>query len=190
MEQAKKHDHKILITDISIEKIGKVYLSDFSELQCEKMQSKHKSLLKIAKEQNESNEVLLINDLDFKSEVQILGDEFSVSPASNPFAVSVITGAKRQSLVFLHNHPSTNNFSIGDIDTFICEGTIKTMSVVTNQGAVYILNKTKNYEYNTARDIMFNIFKSFDNKEIDNNEFVKRFIKHCAEGGIEYAKSS
>ena len=30
---------------------------------------------------------------------------------------------------------------------------------------------------------------SFEEDEIDNNEFVKRFIKKCNEGGIEYVKS-
>ena len=31
--------------------------------------------------------------------------------------------------------------------------------------------------------------KPFEEDEIDNNEFVKRFIKKCNEGGIEYVKS-
>lgn len=189
LEQAKKRDHKINITDIAINNVGKVKLSDFTDNQINDMQIKHKELLKIAKDKNDSNEVLFIDDLNFKSEVQILGDEFSVSPASNPFAVSVITNAERQSLIYLHNHPSTNSFSVGDIDTFICEGTIKAMSVVTNQGEVYVLNKTRNYDYNKARNLMADVFNSFDGKEIDNIEFVKRFIKRCDEGGIEYAKS-
>lgn len=38
------------------------------------MQIKHKELLKLAKDNNESNEVLFIDDLNFKSEVQILGE--------------------------------------------------------------------------------------------------------------------
>lgn len=189
LEQAKKRDHKINITDIAINSVGKVKLSDFTNAQINDMQNKHKELLKIAKDKNDSNEVLFIDDLNFKSEVQILGDEFSVSPASNPFAVSVITNAERQSLIYLHNHPSTNSFSVGDIDTFICEGSIKAMSVATNQGKVYVLNKTRNYEYNKARNLMADVFNSFDGNEIDNTEFVKRFIKRCNEGGIEYAKS-
>lgn len=142
-----------------------------------------------AKDKNESNEVLFIDDFNFKSEVQILGEEFVVSPAKNPFAVSVVKNAERQSLIYLHNHPSTNNFSVADIDTFICEGSIKAMSVVTNQGEVYVLNKKAGYEYNKARQLMSETFYSFEEDEIDNNEFVKRFIKKCNEGGIECVKS-
>ncbi len=189
LEQAKKRDHKIMVTDIAIEKIDKVNLSDFSDTQCAIMQSKHKNLLKIAQTQNNSNEVLLINDLDLKSEVTILGDEFKVSPGKNPFAVSVISNASRQSLIYMHNHPSTNNFSIGDIDTFVCESAIKTISVVTNQGEVYILNKLKSYNYNNTRLLLKNIYDSFPSGEIDDREFVSIFLKRCKEGGIEYAKS-
>ena len=63
------------------------------------------------------------------------------------------------------------------------------MSVVKNQGEVYVLNKKAGYEYNKARQLMSETFYSFEEDEIDNNEFVKRFIKKCNEGGIEYVKS-
>lgn len=189
MEQAKKRDHKIFITDIAIEKVGTAKLSDFTDEQVNNMQIKHKELLKVAKEANDSNEVLFINDLGFKSEVKILGDEFVVSPGKNPFAVSIISNAERQSLIYMHNHPSTNIFSVGDIDTFVCERAIKTMSVVTNQGEVYILNKLSNYNFAGTRNLLKDIYNGFPEGEIDDKEFVAHFLKRCSEGGIEYAKS-
>lgn len=189
LEQAKKRDHKIYVTDVAIDKVDKVSLSDFTEEQISAMQRKHKELLRIAKNENDSNEVLLINDLEFKSEVSVLGGEFKVSPGENPFAVSVVSNAKRQSLIYLHNHPSTNNFSVGDIDTFVCESAIKTISVVTNQGEVYVLNKTAAYNYNNIRALLNDIYKSFDGDEIDNKAFVSEFLKRCKEGGVEYGKA-
>ena len=141
------------------------------------------------KKQNNSNEVLFIEDLDFESEVRILGDEFVVSPSKNPFAVSVIAHAKRKSLVYLHNHPSTNTFSIGDIDTFVSERAIKTMSVVTNQGEVYIINKLDNYSFEGAVKLLKDIYNTYPAGEIDDKDFVKNFLKRCREGGIEYAKA-
>ena len=147
LEQAKKRDRKIFITESAINKVDFVKPKDFSDTQASLMMSKNKELLNVAKNQNNSNEVLFIENLDFNNEVRILGDEFVVSPAKNPFAVSIIANAKRQSLVYLHNHPSTNTFSIGDIDTFVCERAIKAISVVTNQGEVYILNKLDNYSF-------------------------------------------
>ena len=189
MEEAKKRDHKIYINDIAINKVDLIKLSDFSDVQAHLMMLKHKELLDIAKKQNNSNEVLFIEDLDFESEVRILGDEFVVSPSKNPFAVSVIAHAKRKSLVYLHNHPSTNTFSIGDIDTFVSERAIKTMSVVTNQGEVYIINKLDNYSFEGAVKLLKDIYNTYPAGEIDDKDFVKNFLKRCREGGIEYAKA-
>ena len=154
LEQAKKRDRKIFITDVAINKVDLVKPKDFSDTQASLMKSKHKELLSVAKNQNDSDEVLFIENLDFNNEVRILGDEFVVSPGKNPFAVSVIANAKRQSLVYLHNHPSTNTFSVGDIDTFVCERAIKAISVVTNQGEVYILNKLDNYSFDGTRETL------------------------------------
>ena len=189
LEQAKKRDHKIFITDTAIEKVGLVKPSDFSYSQASLMKSKHKELLNVSKKQNNSNEVLFIENLDFNNEVRISGNEFVVSPGKNPFAVSVIAHAERQSLIYLHNHPSTNTFSVGDIDTFVCEKAIKAISVVTNQGEVYILNKLDNYSFNNTRKLLNEIYQSYPNGDIDDRDFVKKFLKRCYEGGIEYAKS-
>lgn len=189
LEQAKKRDHKVYITDIAINNVDKVKPSDFSDEQANKMQLMHKKLLTVSKNENDSNEVLMITDLDFSSEVTIKGGEFKVSPASNPFAVSVIAHAKRQSLVYLHNHPSTNTFSIGDIDTFCCESAIKTISVVTNQGEVYILNKTGKYSFDATRELLTTIKDSFSDEEIDDKEFVKKYLKECQKGGVEYVRA-
>ena len=189
LEQAKKRDHKVFVTREAIHRVDYVELSDFTEEQALAMQNKHRQVLEIAMNENNSNEVLLIEDLDFKSEVKILGSEFVVSPGKNPFAVSVIAHAERQSLVYLHNHPSTNTFSVGDIDTFVCERAIKVMSVVTNQGEVYILNKLANYNFSRVRELLTSVYTSFPKGEIDDKEFVIRFLKICRKGGIEYAKA-
>ena len=189
LEQAKKRDHKIYVTDIAIEKVDKICLSDFTEEQASVMQHKHKELLKYAKENNNSNEVLLINDVNFTGEVVVKGTEFVCSPGDNPFAVSVVAHAEKYSLIYMHNHPSTNSFSISDIDTFVTESAIKTMSVVTNQGEVYILNKLSDYNYNKTRMLLYEIFHSFGTQAVENREFVNKFLKRCNEGGIEYAKS-
>ena len=118
MEQAKKRDHKIFINNIAIDNVDYVIPDDFTVEQAKAMHLKHKELLRVAMESNDSSEVLMISDLSFNSYVTIQGEEFKVSPGENPFAVSFISHAQDYSLAYLHNHPSTNNFSLGDIDTF------------------------------------------------------------------------
>lgn len=189
LEQAKKRDHKIFVTEQAVQKVDFVQPSDFSARQAAAMQQKHRELLETAMKKNHSNEVLFIEDLQFSSEVQVLGSEFVVSPGRNPFAVSVIAHADRYSLIYLHNHPSTNTFSVGDIDTFVCERAIKVMSVVTNQGEVYVLNKLDNYSFENTRQLLTDIFNRFPDDEIDDKAFVKQFLARCGEGGIEYAKA-
>lgn len=189
LEQAKKRDHKIYITDIAINKVGKVSLSDLTDEQCTAMQKRHISLLALSKSENDSNEVLLIDDIDFTSEIVVKGTEFVCSPGDNPFAVSVVAHAQKYSLVYMHNHPSTNSFSVSDIDTFVTESAIKIMSVVTNQGEVYVLNKLSDYSYNKTRALLAEIFRSFGDESYENRDFVDKFLKRCNEGGIEYEKS-
>lgn len=189
LEQAKKRDHKIFITEQAINKVDYVQPSDFTPRQALAMQQKHKELLETAKTKNNSNEVLFIEDLQFSSEVQVLESEFVVSPGKSPFAVSVLLNAGRQSLIYLHNHPSTNTFSVGDIDTFVCERAIKVMSVVTNQGEVYVLNKLENYSFDGTRKLLNSIYNHFPDGEIDDKDFVKMFLARSREGGIEYAKA-
>lgn len=71
----------------------------------------------------------------------------------------------------------------------MCEKAIKAISVVTNQGEVYILNKLDNYSFDNTRKLLNEIYQSYPNGDIDDRDFVKKFLKHCYEGGIEYAKS-
>lgn len=71
----------------------------------------------------------------------------------------------------------------------MCEKAIKAISVVTNQGEVYILNKLDNYSFNNTRKLLNEIYQSYPNGDIDDRDFVKKFLKRCYEGGIEYAKS-
>ena len=189
LEQAKKREHKIKVNEIAIKSVDYVKPLDFTDEQALAMQLKHKELLKVAMDSNDSNEVLMISDLNFNSYVTILGEEFKVSPGKNPFAVSFIARSESYSLVYLHNHPSTNLFSIGDIDTFVCEKAIKTMSVVTNQGEVYIMNKTADYSFGKAKALLNSVHDSFTEKDIDDKEFVNRFLKKSREGGIEYVKA-
>ena len=63
------------------------------------------------------------------------------------------------------------------------------MSVVTNQGEVYIMNKTADYSFIKAKSLLNSVYKSFPNNDIDDKEFVSKFLKRSREGGIEYVKA-
>ena len=186
MLQAKKRDHKIMITDVAIDKVSCVKMPNISLEECERIQAAHKRLLKIAQMQNDSNEVLAILSFANTDEIHVLGNEVGVNPKNNMEACSAFISNGYGALMYLHNHPSTSTFSMADIDTFITHGGIGLMSVVTNQGEVYILHKNCRYRYEKVRKLLFSIRERM-NGDID--KIVDEFLRVCGKVGIDYGKA-
>lgn len=186
LEQAKKRDHKIVITDVAIEKVPYIEVTGLSNDVCKAIQDEHKEILRIAKAKNDSNEVLTIMTADGLEKIRIFGDEFEVNPSNEPKAIVIFNQAKRREIMYLHNHPSTNSFSLADIDTFISEGKIGLLSVVTNQGEAYILYKTIQYDYASVRRLLIDLYNNCNG---DADIMLNKFLKKCEKVGIIYAKS-
>ena len=69
MEQAKKRDHKSMITDIAVSKVSLVEIPGFSPAQNESLRTLHKELLRDAQLHNNSNEVAYAVPIDFSRRV-------------------------------------------------------------------------------------------------------------------------
>ncbi|MBR2215604.1 MAG: hypothetical protein IJ849_07605 [Selenomonadaceae bacterium] len=186
MEQAKRRDHKIMITDIAISKVPCVELPGLSRAVCEAIQMEHKEILRIAKMQNDSNEVLSVWNFSKSRKTRVLGLESYVNPASSPEAYGILTSSDVGEVMYLHNHPSTKKFSLADIDTFISGRNIGLLSVVTNQGEVYILHKSRDYSYRSVRLLLLHIY---DECFGDTDKMVSMFLHTCGKVGIDYGKS-
>lgn len=184
--QAKKRDRKIMITDVAIDKVPCVKMPNISMQECERIQAVHKRLLRIAQTQNESNEVLAILSFANMDEIHVLGNEDEVNPETDMKARAAFLSSRYGELMYLHNHPSTNIFSMADIDTFITQGGIGLISVVTNQGEVYILHKNHRYTYEKARALLFLIREAVSE---DIEKMVAMFLRDCKEAGIDYGKA-
>ena len=190
MEQSKKHDHKIMITNIAISKVPYVEVSGLPKTVCKAIQQEHKEILRIAQMDNDSDEVLMLRFMDGTKKELVLGGEFSVDPSISPAACSLFSSAGYKQLMYLHNHPSANKFSFADIMEFVRNGPIGLLSVATNQGEVHILYKTIDYSFHKARKIFTEIYQQYALHEIEHTDAVKMFLKRCKEGGIVYAKSN
>ena len=184
--QAKKRDRKIMITDVAIDKVPCVKMPNISMQECERIQAAHKRLLRIAQAQNESNEVLAILSFANMDEIHVLGNEDEVNPETDMKARAAFLSSRYGELMYLHNHPSTNIFSMADIDTFITQGGIGLISVVTNQGEVYILHKNHRYTYEKARDLLFLIREAVSE---DTEKMIDMFLRDCKKAGIDYGKA-
>ena len=188
MEQAKKHDRKIMITDIAIDKVPLVEVPGLTRDECEMIACEHKHLLRTAKESNNSDEVLFVLTLDGMRKAVIMGDEHSVNIKNSPEACGIIMSAQRKNVALLHNHPSTNRFSLIDISILIRYEQISTLSVVTNQGAVYILHKTSCFDYNKTVKLLKQRYDQYNTEAITHDAAVKMFLQECGKGGLSYAK--
>lgn len=187
--ESKNRDEKIYITDVAVEKAGRIIVPGFADMLNDELQRHHRELLLKAKTENDSNEVLRIWNIFTGDCVDTLGTENYVSPSMNPKALTFVSKSKAFSLGFLHNHPSTSGFSYEDIDTFLKTYNIALMSVVTNQGEVYMFYKTDDFD--------FNMSKTLFNMTVDKlggagarvgDEFAKAFSKICRKGGVIYGR--
>lgn len=186
LEQSKKRDHKIYITDIAIKKVEKINIADFTQKQNNFLNQVHEEVLRIAKEKNNSDEVAIVYNLHTLEKVIVLGETDYVNTEENIEVKALQHNSYMQELVMSHNHPSTTNFSFADIDYFINNDFLLLLSVVTNQGEVYLLIKTDRYDYNKIVELENGLIKKYTLTH--QNEIAEKFINECYKGGIEYVK--
>ena len=185
LEQAKKRDHKIMITDTAIEKIQRSSSAVFTAEQNTVIDRKHRELLTIAKEQNDSNEVALLFSLVSGEQTVTFGSESAVNIFANPASSALM---RRISGLFLaHNHPSTQNFSYSDLGVFLMNDNIQGMSVVTNLGAVHMIVKTAKYDFVAVYETLKQIRQQYGAIDGETDAaIVREFLKGAGKLGIEY----
>jgi hypothetical protein len=197
LEMAKKRDHKVMITDEAINKVPRIQYKDIPENEYDNIQELAKSVLRISKEENDSNEVALTYALESLSYIQkneeyigvAIGEEHGVDPLNSTVAYHLIKGGGHCVVIVLHNHPSLSDFSITDVEFLIQHNKIKMMVVVTNLGSITYLVKTDKYDYYKAVELI-NTAISINNEAKnlkDLQEAADYFLKNCDTVGITYA---
>lgn len=196
LEMAKKRDHKIMITDEAINKVPYVRYKEIPETEYDNLQELARQVLKISKEENNSNEVAVTYSLDSISLIEkgerylgiALGTEHDVDPLSDATSYHLIRASKDCVVIVLHNHPSLSAFSLSDIQFLLKYETIKMMIVVTNLGSVSYL--VKNNKYNFEKSIiLLNEAIDLSNKAKNIKDLQKAaeyFLKNCYNAGINY----
>ena len=191
LSQARKKDHAFEITNTAIEKVSKVKTPKFSELQNNALASLHREVLRIAKIENSGNEVALVSKDSFGRLVKVLGSENYVDYVRDNNVVTLKMDSSFGELVVAHNHPTTRNFSFADISVFVYDEYVATLSVVTNQGQVYILQKQESFNYGEAQELLRELLDKYEIRKYPNDEIrqksaAKEFIKRAGKVGIWY----
>ena len=127
------------ITDKAISCIPKVDIEGYTEEQCLEIQKQHKELLKISKEQNDNKEVAFVlkNDVSKMITEPIKGTDEKIDFGS---------ALQGKDLFVMHNHPRNSSYSLNDIIEFIKNDSIKTFTIVKNDGNIEVLTKLKGYD--------------------------------------------
>jgi fructose/tagatose bisphosphate aldolase len=196
LEMAKKRDHKIMITDEAISKIPRIRYRGIPENEYDNIQDLARNVLRISKEENDSNEVAITYALESLSYIReneeyigvAIGNEHGVDPLNSTVAYHLIKGKGNCVVIVLHNHPSLSAFSLTDVEFLIKYDKIKMMVVVTNLGSITYLVKTDKYDYYKAVDLInAAILMNNDAKNLkDLQEAADYFLKNCDTVGIKY----
>ena len=183
---SKLGDRKVYITEQAIDKVKQVEFEGL--LDSVGLKELHREILRKSMEDNDSNEVLtIVNVNDYNQKVITLGSERSVMPSKNIEALTMMKKSGYQSVYWLHNHGFTNEFSYDDLGCFYDEK-VKAVTIVTNKGKIAVLNKTKNYNLTKFRDIIFEERGKYENPVDHTDEIAKAILRRHNECGIQWIR--
>lgn len=75
-----------------------------------------------------------------------LEDSNKIEMKDNLDAYKKLKGNRKNTLLFMHNHPSTSTFSGEDFKTFCNNDSLYIITIVGNDGSVQTLTKTKSFD--------------------------------------------
>lgn len=167
------------ITDKAISRIPKVDIEGYTEEQCLKIQKRHKELLKFSKEQNEDKEVAFVlkNDVSKMITEPIKGTDEKIDFGS---------ALQGKDLFIMHNHPRNSSYSLNDIIEFIKNDSIKTFTIVKNDGNIEVLTKLKGYDRLSLLTELQRMGKKRIKTGSDSEyrKVIDKFLSKHQEGGL------
>lgn len=169
------------ITDKSIEKVPNVTIRGYSAAQCDTIRSEHRELLKFSRDNNNGNEVAFVLKNGLTDRKIFTGTDDSLNFGSFLFG---------SDLFVMHNHPRNSSYSDTDIAFFLSNDTVKSLSIVKNNGKVEVLTKSEKYDkmqlMNSFKRCYKKHVKTYSDSEI--NKAVSAFLSQNEEM-IEWIQS-
>lgn len=170
-----------VITDETVAKVPKVTPKTYSDDICDKIHQEHQKLLKTSMMENGSKEVAFILNSDMTGKRILHGSDDKIE-------FGAFYG---KDLFLMHNHPRNNSFSIDDVVEFFGENSLKSMSVVKNNGKIEVLTKLTEYDrIDLIRDLDRMVRKQVKTgSDAEYRAVVNKFLnKYIDMGVIEWLK--
>lgn len=178
----KSRGTKVKITDQAPSKVKVIEPEGYTKEIAIKSREVREQLLIHARDQNDSNECVgLINLVSGERSNWVDGSQDSVDVEGDAEAYHLLISSPPRSLELTHNHPGQSYFSLNDLNVFMSWPSIKCMTIVTNQGKTWYLNKTENFDYKKLSNIMRRHIKS----GLTGDDLVKAFVKDGIRAGLE-----
>ncbi len=192
LEMAKKRDKKVYITDTAIDKVPLIEYYGFTDEQNQIMRELARNVLVISKESNDSNEVALTCDLGKPDPLHnfgvALGTEHDVDVLSDTLSNHMIVSSKSVAVVLLHNHPSTQTFSLEDVQFFVQHPMLTVIVVVSNQGTVHYMKRDKDFDYGKVAVLFKECIQGLKRSSPSQEVYMATltFLAKCSEAGLYY----
>ena len=187
--EQQKHKRKIPVNDIAIKKVPRIKPKGMTEAEADELQEAVKEVLRIAKEENEHNEVMIMYN-QYKKEplndkrIVIKGTRNKVDMDTIEYRI-MQREAYEKEIISIHNHPAGSTYSVADVAVFITDNKIGIMSVVSNLGNARLIWKTDKYDEDKAYELLEEIVVI--EEEYGYNVAVEELLDRLGEVGIGYA---
>lgn len=191
-----KRNHPIAVTDIAIDKVPCIKLRGFSSDQNRLIQRMHKELLERVKILcdacgSDSMEVARLIDLHTWDYWEIEGkEERIVRLKDNPKAKQAMDTSPKNSLLLMHNHPSTGTFLGEDLKTFCNTDSLYIMAVVGNDGSIYVLIKDVGFDAAEAMRAYGYFAEKYKKYKNNGTRAVRALLKDAKLFGLYYKKGA
>lgn len=169
------------ITTQAIQKVQNITPKGYTQSSADYAASVRRELLSTARDKNQSKEVASLIDLEnLRASGFVLGTDQEVNILADAQAFHMLATGRESSLELAHNHPGLSYFSLNDIAVFLQYPAIKTMTVITNQGTTWYINKTDSFSRGKALSLLSDLSKKYK-----DDELVEKFLKKGNTVGIE-----
>lgn len=165
------------ITDDAVKRVPIVKIAGYTEEQCVEIQKQHKELLKYSSNINDNNEVAFVFDNTMKNRKVYIGSDSTLDFGSALYG---------KDLFVMHNHPRNGSYSTQDISFFGANTSVKTLSIVKNNGDVEILTKQDDFNIATFGIEYRRLYKKIvqSNTDVELNKFVRTLLTKTKAGVI------
>ena len=165
------------ITDKAIERVPVVKISGYTDEQSIFIRQQHKNSLAYSRDNNEHKEIAFVFTNNFGDRKEFIGTDDKLDFGNSLYGTD---------LFVMHNHPRNSSYSFNDIIEFVANDSIKTLSIVKNNGTVEVLTKLSSYDKLNVLTELSRLEKN--NVKVGSDEeyrkIINKFLNKYNEGGI------